>query len=598
MRFLRLRIIRWKYVIPRLLILLVIAVALRLGLDPALHWAIVKSGESATGAKVDLADVETSLMSGQLLLKEFALTNPQSPMRNLCEATDMQLQLDVNALLHGRVVVTDGTISGLRFDTDRETSGALVIDDAAEDTGPSVFDPLVASAGQMGEEWFDDLGDRLDTDIASQLQSPKLAKELQARWPQQYEELQTQVKSIRTRGKQLEKSIREVKKNPLRGLEKLVELQQEIVGLQQEIKSVQQQIAELPKQAEQDRQAVLAAREQDEALLREKLQIGTLDGEGLTQTLLGQPVTEGLNSALEWVSWARDQIPSNPAKEKASRSRGTTVVFTPSLPDYHVKLLMLEGDAQLNGQPLKLTGSLTNASSSPKLLDQPTQLLVRGSGELDVNVNVTMDRREEIAKDTLQLTCPQMAIAGRTLGNAKKLAIEMDEGLANFQIDMSIVDDAISGQILFEQESLSLTPRLAKSPNGQLAMTLQQALDGVQRLEASVTLAGTIKKPKFNIKSDIGSQVAAGLNASVKNLVEGQKERLLAKTRAEVDAQLGQLTKLRENAQQQLLASLGENQELLGQLTALTGGGGATPGLPASIPQLGKKLRLGDILKK
>ena len=590
-------LIRWGYVLPRLAILLIIGLATRFGLDSGLHWALVTGGESATGAKVELAELKTSLLDGQVTLKELALANPQSPMKNLVETGDSQLVLDMHQLLRGRVVVTGGTVSGLQFDTDRETSGALDEVVSEEEPGPSIFDPLLGSASEMGEQWFDEIADRFDTNIADQLQSPKLAKELQERWPDQYRQLQAQVKSIRTRGKQLKKSIRDVKANPLRGLEKLVDLQKELVSLQEEVKTVQQQIGNLPKQAEADRQAVLAAREQDEALLREKLKLGTLDGEGLTQTLLGQPVSEGLASALEWVRWAREQVPSNPAKEKASRSRGTTVVFTPPQADFVVEVLQLEGLAQLNGQPLTLTGTLKNASNAPKLLAEPTTLELVGSGALEAQMDIALDRRTDTARDTLHLLCPQLTMTERTLGKADKMTIAMAEGIAHMRVELSLIDDKLSGEILFEQEELQLTPHLAKSPNGQLARSLEQALAGVQRLQANVTLDGTLKKPKLKIDSDIGSQVAAGLNATVKRVLEEQTEGLLAKSRAQVDAQLAKISQLQEKAQSELMGQLGEGQELLTQLASLTGGGNGSS-LPGGIPQIGKQLRLGDILKK
>jgi len=588
--------VRWKYVLPRLIIALVFGLVIRFGLDPMLKWALVAGGESAVGAKVEIASLTTSLQEGKLTVTGLAIANPQAPMRNLLESADSNLQVDIRALLHGRVVVQDGTVRGLQFDTDRETSGALAeVTLESEEIGPSVFDPLVDRAGKMGEVWLEQMADRLDTDLTDQLQSPRVAKELRDRWPQQYQKIEQQVKSIRSRGKQLQQQIREVKANPLRGLERLPQLKQELTSLQQEIKSVQQQIGQLPKQAEADRAAIQVARQQDEALLRQKLQLGTLDGEGLTQTLLGQPVTEGLASALDWIRWARSQVPSNPAKDKKMRGRGTTVRFTPPQPNYLVKRLQLEGLAQLNGEPLRLTGTLTGISDAPHLLDAPTRLVLSGSDAIELSAELILDRRDEIATDQIHLECPQLTLSQRTLGNAEKLAIEMGPGVADFQLDLVMHGDSIKGQILFAQESLQLTPRFAKSPPGKLAQVLSQSLSGVEQLEANVTLAGTLKKPQVKIESDIGNQVAAGVNASVQQWITGHREALLAKSRAQVDEQMQKLSELRDSGQKKLLAQLGEGQELLGKLAALTGSG---KGLPPGIPQIGKSLRLGDMLKK
>ncbi len=588
MSIFRMNVIRWKYVLPRLAVLLILGLLFRFGLDPALKWGLVTSGESSLGAKVEIASLRTSLWDGELVLQDLALANPQSPMRNLLEAGESRLQIDINALLHGHVVVQDGTIHDLKFDTDRETSGELA--KAEEEADPSVFDPLLGSASEMGALWFDQLGDRLNADIVDQLQSPRLAKELQAKWPSQYDQLRQQVDNIRTRGRELQQSISEVKKNPLRGLQRLPELQAQLQITQEEVQTVQQAIANLPQQAEADRQAILAARKQDEALIRKQLQIGSLDGEGLTQTLLGQPVSQGLASALGWISWAREQLPAKSTKPKSLRSRGSTVLFTQPQPGYWIQQLQLQGSAQLNGQSIQLVGTLTDASDAPHLVAEPMRLELHGSEALEVNVQVVLDRRGENPQDHLQLDCPQLAIAQRTLGNAEKLSMEVGSGVAHLEVDLTLSGDQLEGQIVFVQDSLQLKPRLANSKNPQVSTALGKAMSGVERLEATVTLAGTLKKPKIKIDSDLGSQVATGLNVAVKQLLQERSDALLAKTRKQVDQQLQKLTQLREEAQEKLLAQLGEDQKLLGQLASLAGGGQGFS-LPGSIPKLGKSLR-------
>lgn len=288
------------------------------------------------------------------------------------------------------------------------------------------------------------------------------------------------------------------------------------------------------------------------------------------------------------------------AKKREERSRGTTVIFTPLKPDFLIQKINIVGAAQLDGKPLTLLGTLTNASSAPKLLDEPTRLTLNGSDALDLDLEIVLDRRGEIANDHLHFTCPQLAMAGRTLGNADKLAIEMNAGNASFVIDIQLTGEKLAGTIVFTQDSLQLTPQLAKSPNGKLAKVLTQSLAGIQRLGADVTLSGTLKKPKVKIKSDIGSQVAAGMNESVRKLVTQETEKVLAKSREKVDAELAKIDKLRTEAQDKLLAQLGEGQELLGQIAALTGGGkgkSGLGGLPASIPQLGKKFGFGGFRK-
>lgn len=595
MTIFRLKWIRWKYVVPRLALVLIVAVLLRFGLDPALKWAIVAGGESAVGAKIDLASVETSLRDGEIVLSGLAVTNPFSPMQNLLEAERAHFSLDVEALLRKRLVIRDGTLSGLQFDTDREISGeiAQVSETQTEDEGSSLLVPWLDSADQLASMWFDQLTDRLDTDLADQLETPRVAKELEQRWPKQYDEMRGRVKGLQKKIKGLEQGLREVRKNPLRNLERIGQLHQQLVATQRDLQTLQQQIAQLPRQIDADRRAIDVARKQDEQFLREKLQIADLDGEGLSETLLGGVVNERLASALQWVSWARRQVPARDAKPQAARGRGTTVLFSKIQPRYLVERLQLEGSASLGGETLEVVGTLTGATSEPHLWADPMRISLRGSGATVLSLEATLDRRKAVAVDRLQFDCPQLAMPGRTLGNSEKLAIEIAPGLASVRIDLTLTDDQLAGKIAFSQPTMQLTLGTGSTRNRQLTAALEQALAGVSQVDAQVTLAGTIQKPQIALRSDLGPQLAAGINAAVQRLVQERGQALLAKTQAKVDGQLRRLDQARQQGQQELLAGLGENQELLGQLVALSGG--SAGGL--SIPKLGQVFGAGTQLR-
>ena len=51
--------IRWKYVGPRLAVVLVLLMSLHFGLDPLLRWGMISAGQAVTGARVDVAAVST-----------------------------------------------------------------------------------------------------------------------------------------------------------------------------------------------------------------------------------------------------------------------------------------------------------------------------------------------------------------------------------------------------------------------------------------------------------------------------------------------------------------------------------------------------------
>jgi len=577
------RFLRWKYVLPRLALVSVLVLTVHFGLDPLLRWTLVASGETAVGAKVELAELETSLLDGQLTVRNLAVANPQSPMKNLLQADLARFEIDTAALLHRRLVVQDGTIQGLQFDTPRTTSGALPEQPEEEqEATPSWIGAWTESLGDQSAQWFEQLGDSMEKDLAAQLQTPHVAQQLQKRWQEQVTALRAEVEALRTQGKALQQEIRGIRKNPLRHLERLGELQRELVAAQNQIKAIQAKITKLPQQTKEDRLSLAAAVEYDRRFVRQQLQLGQLDGDQLTDYLLGQEANKRLASVLQWVGKARSMVPRKP---RVARSRGTNVLFSSHLkPRWHVQQLNLQGNARLSGQPVELTGSLTDLSSHPQRLSEPTRLKLASTGGGNMRLEVVLDRRSGAALDTLHLEYPQLLLPGRTLGDASRLAVAIDPGTVSLRADIRLEEDRLSGEILLVQQSVRLTLPSQAARNGRLAGVLEQALASVESMEAKLVLSGTLRSPKLKIQSDLGPQLASSFNQGVQRLIQQQSEALLAESQRIADRQLAVLA--RKEVQEKLLAKLGDNQQLVSQLASLAGGGN-------SLPKLGRSLRLG-----
>ncbi len=590
----RLNIIRWKYVAPRLLLLAMLAGTVRFGCDPLLEWMIVTGGQSATGAKVELGELTTWIKAGKLELRDLQVANPESVLRNLFEAEHVVLQIDSFALLHNRIVVSNGAITGLQLDTLRSTSGELATSDAAIEEAPSALDPLLAKAGDLASDWLDSASQRLDADFVDQLQTPHIAENLGKKWKAQSESLRSRAEQLKQRGQKLADEFRDIKKNPLRGVERLPELHAELKSNQQELVDLQKEIQGLPQQAKNDRQALSTARQQDEDFLRQQFEFDQLDGDNLTQVLLGQTVAEKLQNACDWITWARKRTAGNSTKELAAqRSRGTTVTFGRARPQFELQHIGVELTAPIAGRELQFVGYLSGVSSAPQLLEEPARLELAALGDIPVKLLVVSDHRGRVPRDELHFACPTLPIGGQTLGNDEKLAIELAPGMADLSVDLQLDGETLLGQITFTQEKFQLTPVANSRVNQHLTTILGEALSSIQEVQAEVKLAGTLNKPQFKINSSLGEQLAQEISTAVVKLARARGEALLADTTATMNDQLEKLSTARSNLQQELLANLGENQKLFEDLANLSGPGGR--GL--SVPQLSSRLGR-EILRK
>jgi uncharacterized protein (TIGR03545 family) len=587
-------IFRWKYLLPRLIAITAIVLAVHFGLDPCLRWAIVTSGEAALGAKVEIGELTTSLRHGQLVIERAAAANPNKPMRNLFEADQLILNLDAGQLLRKRLVVKDGFIGGVRFDAPRTSSGALEAAPADESAGPSMFDPVISAAGDKAGQWFDGLTGRVEEDLEARLQTPRVLKQLEERWPRQYEALKARADSLGAQAKQIEKDFREAKKNPLRNMQKLEQVQQQLVAAQADLKATMAEINALPAQAQADRAAIDAARKQDEQFLRDAVQVAKTDGDELTKYLLGDEANGYLAQTVYWVQTVRHYIPKS-KMSRPQRARGTNVLFvTKRRPQVLVERVRLEATARLGGEALALKGELTDAASEPELHDRPVRLHLVSEGAVASDLVIVLDRRGDTPHDSLAFDCPRVNLPARTLGKADRLALELAPGEASLKADVKLDGDQLAGHIEFRQAS-SLAASTGAVRDDRIAQVLHESLAGMDRVDAKVQLAGTLQKPEWKIESNLGPQVAEGVNAAMRKYLTDRKDRLVAKVKGGVDEQLAKLAAARQTAQQELLDKLGEDHKLFSQLAAMTGGQGALEGV--AVPKISDALQL-DKLKR
>jgi uncharacterized protein (TIGR03545 family) len=581
---------RWQYIAPRLAIVVVVVLTVRYGLDPALRWTIVTSGEAALGAKVEVADLQTSLRGGELTITGVAAANPGKPMRNLVESSTIRLQIDGAQLLRKRVVVHDGRIEGLKFDSERTTSGALEIvpETAAE---PSALDPIYAAASDAAAGWFDDLTGRMEQDLLGSLATPQTVEELRRRWPEQYQKLKSRADDLKAKSMQIETAFREAKKNPLRGMQQVDELRKQLAATEAELRTTLAEIKALPDQAKADRAAIDVARKKDQEFLREHLKLSGIDPDELNRYLLGETATGYLEQTAWWMDQVQKFIPKNRIAAP-ERIRGTNVLFAGRrLPAMLIERVELAGDARVDGEPLAFSGVLSDVASEPQLHERPLQLTIRSTGAVEGLLVMEIDRRGEVSHDTLTLDIPKLNLAHRTLGRADKLAVSVAPGAASVKADVRLDGDRLAGTIELMQSS-TLAAKTPALRDDRIAAVLQESLSGVDRLEARIKLAGTMKRPSIRIESNVGAQLAAGASGAVKKYLTERKDRIMAKVQGQVDEQLALLQAERDKAQQELTAALGENQELVKQLAAIMGG--ETP-LQVDVTKIGKSLDLNKL---
>jgi uncharacterized protein (TIGR03545 family) len=573
--------IRWKYLGPRLLLFGLVCAAYWFGLDPlvrrprlllfglvcAAYWfgldplvrrSLISLGQAATGTKVELGEVRTSLLDSRVRLADLKVADPKSPMHNLFELREASVDLETRSLMNRKFVVREAAVRGLKFHTRRETPGNL-------DAAPGAFGfDLELDGDRVADfalDWLEHVGATLQEEIEEDFESVKLVRELIQRWPTEYEQLKSRAESLYGQVDDLRGMLQSPSPgtNPLRSIETVQRVAGQVADVQGQIGQLRSDLERLHQQLLDDRDRVQEATEHDVERIRRIAHLEALDATTLSHYLLGSETGRWTRSLLTSIRQGRKYLPKKVDTRQPVRGRGTTYVFAEPVPspDIIVRSLVLEGEGSVDGRPYQFFGKIEGLSSQPRLLGEPIRFAARTCGSIELALQVYLDNSSDPGHDRIAIQCPRLQQPELVLGREDQLALCVAPGTASVSVVLDIVGDELSGRLQFQRDDLSMTPTLGPKLGGaELASKLEDAMRDVRKLEAAVLLSGTFEKPQWTLRTGLGEQLAAGVNRVVRQEIEAYRDQLLARLDEEVSTELASLERLVHDHQRQVLDQL------------------------------------------
>lgn len=192
------------------------------------------------------------------------------------------LEVNVSQLLRRRLVINKGYLGGVQLGTARENSGAS-LGGNSKASSPSWTNKII----ETGEQWFAQTAEKLGTKIECDLRSVELGKSIMSRRPEEYSKLETDVTSVRDRGRQLVEVVKQTKQNPLQPIEHYQQLPASFELLRRDATGMRERLVLLQRQMQMDRAAIEDAKQYDVRYLQQHVQLTNLDPEDFSNYLLG-----------------------------------------------------------------------------------------------------------------------------------------------------------------------------------------------------------------------------------------------------------------------------------------------------------------------
>ena len=558
--------IRWKALIPLVVLLVVVIGGTILFLDPAVRRGIEAGGTAAVGAKVDLAKAHVGVLDGHVTLSGLAVTDPSKPMTNLFEAEAIVFDVGILPALEGKVVVDTVAARGIRFGTPRRTSGAIPRDPSPEDGEPGAVQKIV-------DDWMaqvkvpplslSTLTQTVNVDAisAESLATLRAALAVRSYADTARDRFTSGIRALDPRPTidSAEALANRLKSANLRTLG--------IAGARQAVTDVRRTLRDLEAlntrlktfeattKADVDSlgdrvEAIGRARAADYAYARGLLRLPTFEIPAIGPQLFSGLIDEKVGPVMYWVNMAEQYIPPGLERQMQKgpervRASGTTVLFPKETvyPSFLARLaelsLAIGGEGAAAGE---YEARLVGVTTQPAIYGAPTRFLVsRAAGKVgprDARISGSLDHRGKPVRDSLAarlsgFPLPTMPLAG--LG----ATVALGDGTS--ELVLAREGDRLGGRWLWRSTAVTWTrdttsqPR-ATSPAMRLVEdALWRAVARIDSVEIEARFSGSVTAPSLAVRTNIADAVAGALKAQLGEEVRRAEQQVRAKVDALVD---------------------------------------------------------------
>lgn len=578
------KIIRWGAVVPALIFTTLIVLFCVFLLDPLLKYALIKGGESAFGAKVEVRAVKLTFGKASLEISQLVVADKSQPMKNLFQwenATFIPLSAP---LLEKKLVIRDALITGLRFGTARTTSGALLLPPEPPSIVAKASKQLWGNIEAFSLDRFDHMKsaanpkELVKPDRFKSIQMAQSAKTQLESAPAQIQN-QLQQLNAQARTQDLQKRIQDLSKkssDPVTAVKSVEEgrkIQTDIRSLQSDIDKTRESVTQQLQQAQTLVADVKRAQEEDWKALKSTLALPSLDKRSIAQAILGPTVVQRYEKLLSYIDLARRYAPAkSQTPPPPPRGQGRVVEF----PREHVWPRFLLIKAEILGQlgleqPLDFKGTLTGVTSNPPLYGKPAQLILAGQqGRRMIAAQGILDHTSSTPRGEIQTQYSGFALTPQTLGQPEAFQLNIKKGTANGDGRIILIGDQITGRVHFQGSDLSLDPSTGfkgSSPSTErLSSSIIASLAQTKTLSADVTLSGTVASPGFSIDSSLGGVIGDAIKKAIGAEIGNQEKALRAEFDRQTQSSIKELDGLVGKLQQQSLPGLSSHSKAVDNL--------------------------------
>jgi uncharacterized protein (TIGR03545 family) len=540
-------LIRWKFGVPLALAALALVLYTFLLLDQQLRWVMEKLATDANGAEVNIGSLKTSISGLYIEIQKVQMTDPEAPEFNRLEVAKMRFDLGSPGLLRGKIIVEDATMQDIQIRSKRVKPGRVLPPPPPEPEGPGamekakellipVKDEVVANAMNVLKE--NSLDNPLKDINWEDLPSRQAILQIEGDWNNRQQMVQGMLAGLPKASdfQQIKAEVSSIKppQDPTQIQATLANLDAIKAKAQAQVDRVEGVGQQLKNEGAQITNRVRMLDDlikQDLAVLSQKLKLPDLDFKNLAEEICGPEIKRYLKVFEVYYAKLKPYLESKekPAPSIPLRLAGTDVSFPDrnGLPGFWLKKMQISSKETADGPLGDMLGKVTDLSSAPALVLQPTLVAFEGSfnqlGIMGLKAEATLDHRQALARDAIKLGIASFPIADRMLNQSKDYALGFYKAQGGVQMDFVLEGDNVQLELNSLMKQLSWK---VEAQNERVKNLLDGVFGPMTEVQIAAKAQGTWQDLQWKVSSNLVDQLRLALRQALSKEIAAMQEQL------------------------------------------------------------------------
>ncbi len=528
--------VRWTYLLPRLMIVVLLLIGLEYGVGPLLKWTLPFASRKARLADIEIDGLHLGLVSGRIDVRSVVVGRRVKDRSYSVHWDRMVGQVDRQALVHGQWHIDRLKMTGLRWD-ERES-----LADVRDEAGSMIpaADWMQSRGREVVADWTSLVASRLGDAAYEQLETVRVARELRGKWETELDRQEERLRRWKFFADQLQQRW-DAARTPAKRLKLAGELALQAGEIRGELEGAVTDTRRLEEDWLLDRRRLDQAQQRDRDKLSQVVGLRQVDPRLLGETLLGERLLAAIERATEGTRWIRYGLGLAVKKPKWNELVGRGVDYEFDVergPDVWIRRFDFDASWQHAAGRRHVVGTAHNLTNDREKLGRPTEVRWRMTSGLPIEGEWVLEVPGGELIERWRIEVEPWGIKQETWGGVANAELQVAELEGRLWLEMQRSDEGISGTCVVDFTS-GEADFVVGIAGEKLSVPIAIGERSPMKVVVKWRQANRWSAPELDIASDLGERLAAPLRDAALARIADHSDRLSATAEKERSRVMG-----------------------------------------------------------